>query len=116
MKVVVVSPDLRLLSATALSLAALLTPLEWAGPLIPVLPRKLFGFLGLHPAALAQGRTHHSTLADRQDERGAAEVDERCRWASRSARVQSVGDLSRRAVPGTQNKKPPYGQKSADSV
>jgi hypothetical protein len=45
MQLVVVCPDLQILSASVLAMVALLRPLVWAGPLIVTLPQKLHGYL-----------------------------------------------------------------------
>ena len=44
-QLVVVFPDLQLLSSSVLSLISLLRPLVWAGPLIVTLPQKLKDYL-----------------------------------------------------------------------
>jgi hypothetical protein len=45
MQVVVVSPDLQVLSAAVFSFVCMLLPLKWAGPLIVTLPSSLYAYL-----------------------------------------------------------------------
>ena len=88
MKVVVVASSLRTLSACVLSLAALLHPLEWAGPIIPILPLKLYGFLG-SPVPLIVGVTSlpdhfvsdgHTVLAFPERDSVELPSDSRVQW------------------------------------